>query len=259
MKQIIHTEWLKVKNYRTFWVMLLLALIIILAGNLMVADRFSSPDFQNVSKLMGNPFSFPDIWLTMASLNSYISVLFGPLLIILVTNEYTYRTNRQNVIDGWERKQFVYAKLFWLVALSLTALAVATLSAAVLGAIYGNKPFSLEGYSYMVYYFMQLTVMLTIALLISVLAKRAGLAIVLFMAYNMMLDQLLSFILKRYVGNIGGLLPLQSGDELLPFPLIGKMLPSGNQYDTYVYVTAMFVYVAAGIFLVFRKVLKSDL
>ncbi|SEW28507.1 ABC transporter permease [Chitinophaga arvensicola] len=259
MKQIIYTEWLKVKNYRTFWVMLLLALVIIPAGNFMVADKLSDQNFRQVGKLLGNPFSFPDVWLTLASLNSYISALFGLLLIILVTNEYTYRTNRQNVIDGWERKEFVYAKLFWLVAISLTTLIVATLSATLVGMIYGEKPFSFEGYHYMLYYFLQFNVMLTIALLIGVLVKRAGLGIVLFVAYNMMLDQLLSFILKRYVGLPGGLLPLQSGDELLPFPLVGKMVSAGDQYEPYVYVTAMIGYIAVGIYLVFRKILKSDL
>ena len=258
MKQIIYTEWLKVRHYRTFWAMLILALIIIPAGNFMVADKFSN-DLQQVRKMLGNPFSFPDVWLTMASLNSYISVLFGLLLIILVTNEYTYRTNRQNVIDGWERRQFVFAKLFWLCTLSVLTLIVATLSATLAGMIYGNSPFSLEGYQYMLYYFLQLSVMLTIALLIGVLTKRAGLGIVLFMAYNMMLDQTLSFLLKRNAGRVGGLLPLQSGDELLPFPLVGKMGSAGDQYDTYVYVTAMIAYIALGIFLVFRKILKSDL
>lgn len=259
MKQIIYTEWLKVKNYRTFWVMLILALIIIPAGNFMVADKFSGSYLKQVGKMFGNPFSFPDVWLTMASINSYISMLFGLLLIILVTNEYTYRTNRQNVIDGWERKEFVYAKLFWLVVISLVTLLVATISGTLVGLIYGEKPFSLEGYQYMLYYFLQLNVMLTIALLIGVLVKRAGLGIVLFIAYNMMLDQLLSFFLKRSIGPIGGLLPIQSGDELLPFPLVGKMVSTGTQYDSYVYVTAMIGYIVVGIYLVFRKILKSDL
>jgi ABC-2 type transport system permease protein len=204
MKQIIYTEWLKVKNYRTFWVMLLLALVIIPAGNFLVADKFSDNNFKQVGKMLGNPFSFPDVWLTVASMNSYNSLLFGLLLIILVTNEYTYRTNRQNVIDGWDRKQFVYAKLFWLVAISLVTLLIATISGTLIGIIYGEKSFSLEGYQYMVYYFLQLNVMLTIALLIGVLVKRAGLGIVLFIAYNMMVDQLLSALLKRYAGPIGG-------------------------------------------------------
>ncbi|MBO9730417.1 MAG: ABC transporter permease [Chitinophaga sp.] len=259
MKQIIYTEWLKVKTYRTFWAMLLLALIIIPAANFLGADKLSGQQFKQVSKMFGNPFSFPDIWLTMASMNSYMSLLFGLLLIILVTNEYTYRTNRQNVIDGWERRDFVYAKLFWLLAISVTTLLVATISATLVGVIYGEKSFSLEGYQYMLYYFLQLNVMLTIALLISVLVKRAGLAIVLFIAYNIMVDQLLSSVLKKYVGAIGGLLPLQSGDEILPWPMFGKMIGSDNQYDTYVYVTVMFAYITLGIYLVFRKILKSDL
>ncbi|MCW3463218.1 ABC transporter permease [Chitinophaga nivalis] len=259
MKQIIYAEWLKVKSYRTFWVMVSLALLVIPAGNYIVADKFSSGELNKVSKMLGNPFSFPEIWLTAASINSYISVLFGLLLIILVTNEYTYRTNRQNVIDGWDRKEFVYAKLCWLVGLSLAALAVASGSALVLGIVYGGRPFSLEGFSYMIYYWLQLLVMLTIALLISVWVKRAGLSIVLFLAYNMMLEQLLVMIVKFNFGNIGGLLPLQSGDELLPFPLVGKMIPGAVSYDAYVYVSAMLVYIGGGISLVFRKILKSDL
>jgi hypothetical protein len=258
MKRIIYTEWLKVRHYRIFWALVAMAFIVIPAGNFMMADRFSN-GLEQVRKMLGNPFSFPDVWLSMASLNSYISVLPGLLLIILVTNEYTYRTNRQNVIDGWERRQFVYAKLFWLCALSVSTLLIATLSAALAGMIYGTTSFSLEGYRYMLYYFLQLNVMLTIALVIGVLVKRAGLGIVLFMGYNMMLDQMLSFLLKRNVGRVGGLLPLQSGDELLPFPLLGKMVAAADQYDTSVYIIAMLAYIAAGIFLVFRKILRSDL
>ncbi|MEC5142181.1 ABC transporter permease [Chitinophaga sp. 212800010-3] len=258
MKQIIYIEWLKVKQYRTFWVMLILALAVIPGGNFIVASKFNESP-KELSKLLGNPFSFPDVWLTTAVTSSYISIMGGLLLIILVTNEFTYRTHRQNIIDGWDRKDFVLAKLFWLVSVAVLTLVVATLSGAAIGWIYGNTSFSLEGYQYMLYYFMQVLVMLTIALLLGILLKRAGLSIVLFLAYNMMLDQVLSFLIKKSAGKIGGLLPLQSGDELLPFPLVGKMIAVDDQYDTQVYVIAMFAYIALGIWLVFRKMLKSDL
>ncbi|CAL1516514.1 ABC transporter permease [Chitinophaga sp. MM2321] len=259
MKQLIYTEWLKVKNYRTFWVMLIVAVAVIPAGNYVPAEVFTR-QLGDATKMLGSsPFNYPTVWQTVANVSSYISSLFGLLLMILVTNEYTYRTNRQNIIDGWERKQFVYAKLFWVLLLSVLAFVVATLTAAVFGAAYGTSGFSTEGFVYMFYYFFQVLLTLCFALLLSVLVKRAGFAIVIFLGYTMMLEQTFVFILKKNVGPIGGLLPLQTGDELLPFPLVGNMMKTVDRYEDSTYLVCLFVYIAIAIYLVFRKVLKSDL
>lgn len=258
MKNIIRTEWLKVRTYRTFWVMLILAAIIPVISNFFMANLFSNGDLKKATQLMGQPFSFPAVWLSVASISSYTSGLFAILLIILTTNEYTFRTNRQNIIDGWDRRDFVYAKLFWLVALSLIALAITTLTGIIIGLSYGDTSLSFEDYRYVIYYFLQVVVALSVALLIAVLLKRAGIAIVIFFAYSMMLDNILSAILKRYVGQVGGLLPLQAGDQLLPVPLFGKLI-SEEMYDAYVYVIAILVYISIAVYIVFRKMMKSDL
>ncbi|NIG53139.1 ABC transporter permease [Chitinophaga sp. Cy-1792] len=257
MKNIILTEWLKVKSYRTFWIMVVLAAIVPLAGNLLMADFFTT-NLKAAKNLVGDPFSFPDVWLTTASICSYVSSLYGLLLIILVTNEFTFRTNRQNIIDGWDRKEFVYSKLFWLLKLAGLSLLVATISAIFVGLKYGTTSISFEGYQYVVIYFLQMLVLLTIALLIAVFFRRAGISIVVFMAYTMMLEQIIVSILKKYVGLVGGLLPLQTGDELIPFPLTGKLIQS-DQYNSSVYVVVMIAYIFLGIWLVFRKIMKSDL
>ncbi|SHK91142.1 ABC-2 family transporter protein [Chitinophaga jiangningensis] len=258
MKNIIWTEWLKVRTYRTFWVMLLLAVIIPVAANFFMANLFSNGDLKKATQLMGQPFSFPDIWLSVASISSYTSGLFAILLIILTTNEYTFRTNRQNIIDGWDRREFVYAKLFWLVALSVLALVVSTLTGIIVGLSYGDTSVSFEDYRYIVYYFLQVLVALAIALLIAVLLKRAGIAIVIFLAYSMMIDNVVSALLTRRFGRIGGLLPLQAGDELLPVPLFGKMI-SKEVYEPYVYFIAVLAYICLAVYVVFRKMMKSDL
>ncbi|MBC9930845.1 ABC transporter permease [Chitinophaga qingshengii] len=261
MKQLLYTEWLKVKNYRTFWIMLLVAIIMIPAGNYVPAQVMSSRDLEQASKMLGqSPFGFPTVWQTVANISSYMTALFGLMLIILVTNEYTFRTSRQNIIDGWERRQFVYAKLAWVVLLSLIALLTAVLTAVVFGFIYGSQSFSLEGFSYMWYYWLQLLLALCIALLLAVLVKRTGFAMAIFLGYIMMLEQTLVLIIKRVAGPLGGLLPLQTGDELLPFPLVGKMVDSmSTRYDDSVYLIVLLGYIALAIYLVFRKVLKSDL
>ncbi|SKA02582.1 ABC-2 family transporter protein [Chitinophaga eiseniae] len=261
MKQLLYTEWLKVKNYRTFWIMLLVAVVMIPAGNYVPAQVMASRDLEQAAKMLGqSPFGFPVVWQTVANISSYMTALLGLMLIILVTNEYTFRTNRQNIIDGWERRQFVYAKLIWVVLLSLAALLTAVLTAFVCGLVYGSNSFSLEGFSYMWYYWLQVVLELCLALLVAVLVKRAGFAMAIFLGYIMMLEQTLVLLLKRYAGPVGGLLPLQTGDELLPFPLVGKMVANlSERYDDSVYLLFLLGYIVLIIYLVFRKVLKSDL
>lgn len=259
MLQIIKIEWLKVKTYRTFWILLLLAVIIIPASNLVVQDVTGRIPKEAQTLLGGSAYDFPLVWQSVANVSSYTSAIFALLLLTLVTNEFTYKTHRQNVIDGWERREFVISKLFWVVTFALIALLVSTLTALYFGFAYGQSSFSTEGIYYLGYYFLQVLLALCMALLLGVVVKRAGLAIVLYIGYIMMVEQLLVVILKRYVGGIGGLLPLQAGDELLPFPMIGKLLPGTEQYDTGIYLLVLFVYIVVAIWLTFRRLLRSDL
>lgn len=265
MLQIIKIEWLKVKNYRTFWVFIVLSLLSVLAPNFIIHDIFVRRIPKDAQKLLGaSVYDFPQVWQTVASIGSYTSGIFGLLLITLVTNEFTYRTHRQNIIDGWERREFVLSKLFWVVSLALVAFLTSLATVFIFGGIYGNTPFSFENSHYLFYYLLQIIVMLLLALLLATLVKRTGLAIILFVGYMMFLEQLLVFIAKRYFGNIGGLFPLQAGDELLPFPVLEKVekLADANYkgpYESEVYLAVLIIYIVLIVWLVFRRMLRSDL
>ncbi|MET7001123.1 ABC transporter permease [Chitinophaga defluvii] len=261
MKHIIHTEWLKVKGYRTFWVLLLLAVAIVPAANYITAEVTSQVQQKSKEMLVLNAYDFPMVWQTVANVNSYISAAFGFLMVILVSNEFTFKTHRQNIIDGWERREFVFSKLYWVVAFSLLAMVVAILTGLCFGFAYSTHDFSLEGFRYIFYYTLQTMLSLCLALLAGVFLRRAGLAIVLYLAYAMMIEQLLVSILKRSsLGEIGGLLPLQTGDELLPVPtFIGTMMASPDKYDEVVYLGFLCGYIVLALFLVFRKMEKTDL
>jgi ABC-2 type transport system permease protein len=88
----------------------------------------------NIAKLLlGNPFSFPEAWHTVAFFSSIFVLLPSILVIMLVTNEYTFKTHRQNIIDGWSRKQFITSKLFDVLIVSV----IATLVYVVVAASYG--------------------------------------------------------------------------------------------------------------------------
>lgn len=260
MIDIIKIEWLKVKNYRTFWILLVISVILIPASNMIVADVANRIPKQATDLVGLNFYDFPVVWQTVAFVNSFTSVMFGLLLLTLVTNEFSYKTHRQNVIDGWERLDGVLAKLYWVGFLSVLALVVSLLTGVIFGLIYSKKPFSVEGIDFMWYYFLQVVTSLSLALLLGMTVKRSGLATVIYLGYAMVLEQLVHVILKHTLGVIGGFLPLQAGDELLPLPVVDKLIPGGvvMDYPAGVYVGTIFVYIVLFIGLTCRRMLKVD-
>ena len=69
--------------------------------------------------LLGSPFAFPDVWQTVSWNSTMLFIIPAILIITLTTNEFVYKTHRQNIIDGWSRKQFISVKLVEVLLLSV--------------------------------------------------------------------------------------------------------------------------------------------
>jgi len=116
MFSLLQIEWLKIKKYPAFWAMLIIVLLTYPAANLMFYNVYLRITTQKgtdmlAKMLLGNPFAFPETWHTVAYISSFFIILPSILVIMLVTNEYQYKTQRQNIIDGWTRRQFMTSKL----------------------------------------------------------------------------------------------------------------------------------------------------
>src|SRR6187431_330058 len=117
MFSLLKTEWLKIRNYPAFWLLIGLCLLSYPGINYIFLKAFESivkkenAAGKMISVLLGKPFSFPEVWHTSAYLISVFVFIPSVLIIMLITNEYTYKTNRQNIIDGWSRRDFMFAKL----------------------------------------------------------------------------------------------------------------------------------------------------
>src|SRR4051812_31905503 len=126
MLNLLRIEWLKIKNYRTFIVMASFFALGVVASNYIVYLIFKNiVDQTTAGKLIArfNPYDFNYTWQTTSYTTGFLLILPAFLLIILVTNEFTYRTNRQNILDGWSREEFINVKLM----LALIAAVLSTL------------------------------------------------------------------------------------------------------------------------------------
>src|SRR4249919_857868 len=134
MLRILKIEWKKVKNYRTFWILLVITVGSMPAFNYSFYD-LTDNTFPKVKgqSIFGTPFSFPDVWQTVSFNSSMLLFIPAILIITLTTNEFTYRTHRQNIIDGWSRNQFIRIKLFEVLIFSVFVTIIVFITAWIFG------------------------------------------------------------------------------------------------------------------------------
>ena len=102
-----------------------------------------------------------------------------------------------------------------------------------------------------------------VALVISLLIKRAGLAMGIFFLYAIILEQIIVQLAKKYVNDIGRFLPLEVTDRLIPQPFINKIMGAAKiqQWESSipVFITISVIYFLIYIFICNLKFRKSDL
>lgn len=218
MPQLLLLEWMKLRHYRTFWVMLILfgALLTLLYTGISTGVISLGAGDMN---LLGKAYNFSGIWGDLGFYASYFIVVITILMIIIVTNEFQYRTHRQNIIDGWTRMEFYHAKWQVLISLSLAVTVFTFLLGLVTGLASGiGLDTAGQGLQKMAWLFLSCLDYLGFALLLSVLLKRSGIAIGILMAYLMLLEPILNSVLLYFyrIPYAAFFLPLQCSDELLP-------------------------------------------
>ena len=254
-------EWLKIRSYRTFWVLLILFVVCTAGVNYTVYQVKVTTNIPGgATALLGNPFAFPDVWQTVTYISSFLLFLPGLIVLILTTNEYSFKTHRQNIIDGVSRFDFAFAKI--LIALKLSGFAtLVTALIAVFVGLLGNTAFSFDGAIYLLYFLLQAITYSLFGLLLGFLIKRSGLAIALYFIYLFFVKNILSALANHFVANTSGdYFPIKSSDSLIPLPVFQSIT---KQMFTPPNVTALIVctlaYLAIFYFIIIKKFTKEDL
>ncbi|GAB2942758.1 hypothetical protein GCM10027048_04260 [Hymenobacter coalescens] len=211
---MLKTELRKLLPYRTAWVILLL-FTALLAATVAGAGGVSV----NGSQLGLALYALPGLWTNLVYIAGYFSLLPAFLLIMLITDEFQYRTLRQQVIDGASREQLVFDKLQ--VGLLLTAWCV--VSVLAVGLFFGltRAPGAEAGQVLaaaprpLLLYAAQLTGYLALAALLAVLIRKSTPAIVALLLYVWVVERLIRYFLPDAIDRF---LPVKALDILTPSP-----------------------------------------
>jgi len=263
MTQLLRIEWLKLKHYGTFWIMTLLFTVLLTVFYLSIGLGWINIGAGGIS-IFSKAGSFSGIWDDLCFFASYFVIALAILMAIITTNEYQYRTNRQNVIDGWTRMQCYHVKWQLVFALSIGTTLFTFLLGALSGLLSGLPLSTLFDNSEKLFYLFILCLnYLGFALLLSLLFRRSGLTIGILMFYSMMLEMILhALFLFKYKFPPGDLfLPLQCSDELLPSNpsrMLKMTLRSEINPGNWVYVTVTIAWLLVYYFAGRARLAKSD-
>lgn len=226
MNALLKIEWLKIKKYPAFWWMLGIVMLTYPSINYMFYNVYQQVTqgkemTNSIAKmLLGNPFAFPETFHTVAYFSSFFVILPGILVIMLITNEYNYRTHKQNIIDGWSRKEFMAGKLIDVAIISFVVMTVFMLVAMAFG--FYTDPDNLgriaEQLHYIPMFYLQTFAQLSIAFLLGYLVKKAFIALGIFVFYYLVVENILVAYLKYKKIPITRFLPIEVSDNILVAP-----------------------------------------
>lgn len=188
--KLIRIELSKILPYRPVWIFLGLYFFLLPV----IFGFFKNVTTNGIQIDTSKVYGFPDVWSYLTYFASYFQILPCFLIIMIVCNEYTFRTFRQNVIDGLSRWQVVVSKLMLMVVISL----LLSFYIFLVGLFFGLRNtveisftnvfekihfvplFALQVFSYM-----------TLALIVAVLIKRSALSIILFLLYILAFEKII--------------------------------------------------------------------
>jgi len=252
MIKLLKIEWLKIARYRTFYIfsgLYVLLLFAIYYG----FDRIIHIGFLDLSIV----YKFPDVWYYAAYVSSFLAPVLGLLMINLLANEFSFRTLRQNVVDGLSREQAFASKLVLSGMLSICAGVMVLLTGLVVGLIRGGMPAGADLWlrsEFILRTIWQTFGILTAALLITLIIRRSALAILAFLALMWIIEPIIGNLILK---DIYSYFPLNSLDEFIPSPISFDPPSFGyHSTPTGVMIAALiypFVFIAAGFYLIKRK------
>jgi ABC-2 type transport system permease protein len=239
MLRLIKIEWQKIYPYKTFWVYMiiyLLVTVLVLAGiegflNIITSNSQKQSD---ITIPQFSVYTFPHIWHNLVFLASFLKIIPALLLIILVTNEYSFLTTRQNISSGINRTEFVLGKIFIAFLLSFVIMLFVFITGLILGFIDKQSISFSDITGKMVYlptFFWELFVYFLFAVFIAILIKKSGFAIGFLLLYSFAIEPYLEY---KIPGNWDRILPLNSVSNLIDVPNTSLMQLFGINFRSYI-------------------------
>jgi len=274
---LLKLEWKKIRNYRPFQVMIglfFIGLPAMLMVSYDIVDRGNPPEGLFSEKTL---VEFPTMWQYLGYIGNWMVFFFlGFMSVLSITNEFGNKTLRQNIITGLSRVDFFKGKVVFIATLALVATIYFFLCGSVIGLIYTEEfttaKFT-ENLDFVPRFYLMSFGYMSIGLFLGMLIRRTGIAIVLFLAYGIFIEQILRWGVHMNIFKSFGIemnrsvnyYPINAMEDLAPIPFPSMIDDMAKNMDFYPFIAPMeaavltIIYSSLFLFLAYRLISNRDL
>lgn len=239
MLRLLNIEYLKLRYSRSARVLIITYFILITFIALIASIEFNIGQIEFRVADQGI-FNFPYIW----HFNSYIAALLKLFLAIVIvsmmSNEYSNRTIKQNLIDGLSKKEFILSKFLTVIVFAGISTLFLLIVSLILG--YSFSDFTelsivFSDLEYLLAYFIKLTGFFAFCMFLGILVKRSAFALgflVVWYIFENILHAILRFRIFKGTDTASEIMqffPLQSISNLIvePFSRLNAVQAAATQ------------------------------
>jgi ABC-type transport system involved in multi-copper enzyme maturation permease subunit len=238
MLHLLKIDLKKLTSYRTFWVvcgLYFFTLAFVTASGMEFLKWIASKGAEFGANININRiplYHFPDVWQNLVFISGMFKIVLAIMVVISITNEYQYRTIRQNIIDGMSRWEFLQSKMLTNVLLSLMSVAMVFVIALVTGFIYSPQieiADVLSDLEFFPAYFLEIFAFLSYALMLGIIVQRSGLTIILLLLSHM-IEAIIKVNIPEAAAGLKDFFPMQSITNLISMPFARYALQEIQDY-----------------------------
>ena len=179
MIRLLHIEWIKLWHNRWSKLLLFGYLFLLTSIALIAAIRF---DIGPVKFHLADQgiFNFPYIWHFNTFIAAWMKLFLAIIIVSMTANEYSYKTIKQNLIDGLSHADFLKTKVLMVLALALASTLLIALMSGILGGVfsdYTTPSLVFQDISFLAAYYLTLVAFFSFCLFAGVLVKRSAFAL----------------------------------------------------------------------------------
>lgn len=179
MKRLLQIELIKLWNNRASKTLIYGYFILLTSIALIAAIKFDIGPIKFHLAEQGI-FNFPYIWHFNTFVAALLKIFLAIIIVSMMSNEYTYKTIKQNLIDGLSKKEFIASKFLAVVLFSLVSTGFVFVTSLILGSIYSDYTeigIVFSDLRFLVAYFIKLLGFFSFCLFIGILVKRSAFAL----------------------------------------------------------------------------------
>ncbi|MFT5078249.1 MAG: ABC-2 type transport system permease protein [Planctomycetota bacterium] len=179
MLRLLHIEFQKIRYNKTVKVISIIYFVLItfIALIASIEFNFASINFRVADQGI---FNFPFIWHFNTYLAAWLKLFFAIVIVSLVANEYSYRTLKQNLIDGLSKKEFILSKFVTVLLFAAGSSIFVFILSIILGLSFSDYTeigIIFRDLDYLLAYFIKLVGFFSFCLFLGVLVKRSAFAL----------------------------------------------------------------------------------